>query len=218
MHRFFPLFLVTAFIGARAIAGASDLEKIESFLEANCFECHDDTVSKGGLNLFELDPESISGLSDVDRWTHIFDRVKNGEMPPEKKREDLKRETVNSFLLALTPQLKQADKELREVVQRRLNRTEYEHTMQDLLGIDIDLQPLLPPDQKAGGFDNNGAALAISSELVESYLQAARLALDAALVDGPAPKQEPSSMISLKNRNHILESNTNTSTASSSLT
>ncbi len=185
-----PLILLTALLSVGAIDGDAAPSDIESFFETHCFECHDDDVSKGGLNLYELDPASISGPTQVGRWTHIFDRVKNGEMPPEKKRENLTAENVDSFLLALTPRLDRADRELREVVQRRLNRIEYEHTMHDLLRIDVDLKQHLPPDQQAGGFDNNGAALAISSELIESYLKAARIALDAALVDGPRPETE----------------------------
>ena len=190
MLRYFPPILLTAFLSVGAIAGETGLSTLQNFLESHCFECHDDDLSKGGLNLYELDPGSIAGLGEVDRWTHIFDRVKNGEMPPEKKREKLSAKDVDSFLLALTPRLDQADLELREVVQRRLNRIEYEHTMQDLLGIDTDLKQHLPADQKAGGFDNNGSALAISSELIESYLKTARIALDAALIDGPRPETE----------------------------
>ena len=42
------------------------------------------------------------------------------------------------------------------VVLRRLNRVEYENTVRDLLGVDIDLKELLPLDSSANGFDNVG--------------------------------------------------------------
>lgn len=190
MPRLLPVILLTASLSGGAVVGDNELSNLEGFIESHCVECHDDDISKGGLNLYELDPGSISGLRETGQWTHIFDRVKNGEMPPEKKRDDLSAEDVALFLKTLTPRLEKADRELREVVQRRLNRIEYEHTMQDLLGIDIELKQHLPPDQKAGGFDNNGSALAISSELIESYLRTARIALDAALVEGPRPETE----------------------------
>lgn len=188
MLRSFALVLFVASLRPEVISKDLATSEIEGFFESHCFECHDDEISKGGLNLYELESGSISGLAEVDRWTHIFDRVKNGEMPPEKKQKNLSSEAVDTFLSSLTPPLNEADQKLREVVQRRLNRVEYEHSMHDLLGIDIKLKDLLPPDQKAGGFDNNGAALAISSELIESYLQAARLALDEALKNGPRPE------------------------------
>ena len=42
------------------------------------------------------------------------------------------------------------------VVLRRLNRVEYENTVRDLLGVDVDLKELLPSDSSADGFDNVG--------------------------------------------------------------
>lgn len=38
-----------------------------------------------------------------------------------------------------------------------MNRTEYEHTVQDLLGIDTPLKDLLPEDGSVQGFDNVAA-------------------------------------------------------------
>ena len=74
------------------------------------------------------------------------------------------------------------------VVLRRLNRTEYENTVRDLLGIDVDLKDLLPLDSSAGGFDNVGEALHTSSFLMERYLDAADKALSVAIANLPQPK------------------------------
>lgn len=158
------------------------------FLEKHCAECHDDTVKQGGLDLFSL-PDVIEGAHLVDVWTRIHDRVSHGEMPPEKKPVPDAAE-IENFLAALNPGLMSGDRELREVALRRLNRVEYENTIRDMLDIEVDLAHLLPEDQKAGGFDNNGEALAISAELIERYLEAARLALDHAIVHGEAPTSQ----------------------------
>lgn len=160
----------------------------KAFFGKYCVECHSEDFSEAGLDL-----ESLTGdLSDkprVDRWTLIYDRVSRGEMPPESEsRPDAN--DRREFLAAIAPPLKQADRQLREVVQRRLNREEYQNTVRDLLKIDIDLKSLLPEDQQAGGFDNNGEALAISAELMTQYLKAAETALDAAIVHGDQPKQQ----------------------------
>src|SRR5205807_6440161 len=56
------------------------------------------------------------------------------------------------------------------VVLRRLNRVEYENTVRDLLGVEIDLKEMLPLDTSAHGFDNIGDALHVSSFLMERYL------------------------------------------------
>ncbi|MCX7418402.1 MAG: DUF1592 domain-containing protein [Planctomycetia bacterium] len=73
------------------------------------------------------------------------------------------------------------------VVLRRLNRTEYQNTVRDLLGIDVDLKELLPLDSSAGGFDNVGEALHISSFLMDRYLEAADKALSIAIANLPQP-------------------------------
>jgi hypothetical protein len=73
-------------------------------------------------------------------------------------------------------------------VMRRLNRVEYENTVRDLLGVEIDLKDLLPVDASAHGFDNGGEALHSSSFLMERYLDAADAALNAAIADGPKPQ------------------------------
>ena len=48
---------------------------------------------------------------------------------------------------------------------RRLNRAEYENTVRDLLGVDVDLKDLLPADTSTSGFDNSAEALHVSSYL-----------------------------------------------------
>jgi hypothetical protein len=73
------------------------------------------------------------------------------------------------------------------VVLRRLNRTEYENTVRDLLGVQVDLKDLLPLDSTAHGFDNIGEALHASSFLMDKYLEAADAALTVAIANGPQP-------------------------------
>ncbi len=72
-------------------------------------------------------------------------------------------------------------------VLRRLNRTEYQNTIRDLLGINADLTELLPMDSSAGGFDNVGEALHTSSFLMDRYLDAADTALSVAIANLPQP-------------------------------
>src|SRR5262249_36633708 len=73
------------------------------------------------------------------------------------------------------------------VVLRRLNRVEYENTVRDLLGVEIDLQEMLPLDTSAHGFDNIGEALHVSSFLMDRYLDAADAALNIAIANLPQP-------------------------------
>ena len=54
-----------------------------------------------------------------------------------------------------------------------MNRTEYENTLHDLLGISVGLKELLPEDATVAGFDNVGAGLGISASHLVRYQRAA---------------------------------------------
>jgi len=168
----------------------ADLKKLNTkavgFFENHCFECHDEDSKKGDLNLYEL-ALKLDTEQQTHQWAKVFEKIESGEMPPaKKKRPD---PTAKSkFLSDLETPLTEADLKFRQVVFRRLNRIEYENTIHDLFGIDVDLADHLPEDTQAHGFDNNGGALAVSTELITAYLQTADLALDA--VFGPEIKPE----------------------------
>ncbi|HEV7404287.1 MAG TPA: DUF1592 domain-containing protein, partial [Chthoniobacteraceae bacterium] len=159
-----------------------------AFFEKHCLDCHETGTTKGGLDLEKID-FTLREPAAIDAWIHIYDRIAKGEMPPAKKPRPAQAE-VAAVLAAIQPRLVLADRGRREVVQRRLNRAEYEATVQQLLGIDIELTRFLTQDQTAGGFDTNGEALAISTEAMQGYVEAARAAIDAAIVTTPRPKEE----------------------------
>ncbi|MEM7010403.1 MAG: DUF1592 domain-containing protein [Verrucomicrobiota bacterium] len=170
------VFWVVAFMPA---ASAIDQQLLTPFLENHCFECHDDVTAEGGLNLLDLSTD----LSDEDllrHWVTVHDRIRDGEMPPKNKPRPGDAE-VRQLLEGLSGRLTEADRGRRSVVLRRLNREEYENTVNDLLGIEAELQAYLPEDTEHDGFDNVGSALGVSAELLEQYLVAADAALDEAI-------------------------------------
>jgi mono/diheme cytochrome c family protein len=181
-----------ALLAMSAAGTAADVEGLRktaaAFFEKHCLDCHESGTTKGGLNLEKVDA-AMTAAGQTEMWAHIYDRLAHGEMPPAKKPQPSRAE-VEALLAQIRPRLMETDRARREVVQRRLNRTEYENTVRDLLAIDIDLKQYLPEDQQAGGFDNNGDALALSTEQMQGYLAAARAALDAAIVTGEQPKTE----------------------------
>lgn len=183
-----PAFL--AFLGALSVQAAADDTRLDPrplqpFLRKYCADCHLEGASKGGLDLAAL-PADLKDAETLRRWVRLYDRIRSGEMPPPKKERAGVDET-HAFLTTLGAGLTRADLARRKVVLRRLNRAEYENTVRELFSVHADVRDLLPEDASLHGFDTMGEALAASAELVQAYLQAADLVLDAAY----GPEKEP---------------------------
>ena len=173
-------------VGATRVSAA---EAAGDFIEEHCVECHDADAKKGGLDLSALSRD-FNDPTAFAEWVKVHDRVRDGEMPPKKKARP-PQERATAFLTQLDGSLSAASaahaaREGRTVL-RRLNRVEYENTVHDLLGIEVNLKESLPEDATAFGFDNIGTALRLSPVQMERYLQAADVALDAAIVTRPKP-------------------------------
>ena len=162
---------------------------IRPFLAKHCFDCHGSEKPKGDLRLDRLSAD-LSDAAAREAWTAVVERLEAGEMPPKEKPRPAEQD-VKQVLLVIKPPLAAAIASDRarqgRTVLRRLNRVEYQNTIRDLLGIQLNLKDLLPQDSSANGFDNSGAALHTSSFLMEKYLDAADAALNAAIANSPQP-------------------------------
>jgi hypothetical protein len=143
-------------------------------LENYCYDCHGDGSSKGGVALDELTtPQHI--LENPTFWLKVLRNMRSQIMPPSGKPEPKMEE-----MLALENWIKTAafglDPEHPDpgrVTVRHLNRTEYRNTIRDLLGVDIDVDVALLPDDVGYGFDNIGDVLSISPIRMERFVEAA---------------------------------------------
>lgn len=170
--------------------GATPASPIGAFLEKHCYDCHDGTTKKGGLDLEKLAPD-FGTRAERMRWTQVFDRLEQGEMPPAKKPQPGAAER-KAALQWIGSNVYQADVRAHaaegRALSRRLNREEYQNTIRDLLFVDVDVKKMLPEDGSYGGFDNVDLALDTSAAHLEVYLQAADVALKAALAQGARPE------------------------------
>jgi len=76
-----------------------------------------------------------------------------------------------------------------EITLRRLNRREYQNTLESLLGFRPDVSNL-PADDSTGGFDTAGASLFFSADQFEQYRATATAALKIALSDRKKPRSQ----------------------------
>ncbi|MEQ1859641.1 MAG: DUF1592 domain-containing protein [Chthoniobacteraceae bacterium] len=176
------VFIALLLSGALSAVVAAPPKPLADFLEKHCFDCHDADVSKGDLNLADLSFDPAK-LSSFEKWQRVFERVRDDEMPPAKKPRPAKR-ARESFLASLEKPLVATD--LAEIAaqgrvrSRRLTRVEYEHTIHDLLGIEIPLKDLLPEDPSAHGFETVAKGQQLSHHQLARYLDVADLALEEA--------------------------------------
>ncbi len=179
-----------AVIAATRANSADFPQPARAFIDAHCIDCHNADSKKGGLNFDALSTQLDDAAIEA-KWTLAFDRVQRGEMPPPKEEKPPASER-DAYLRALGDFLSRHDAARKgatgRVVLRRLNRAEYENTVHDLLAIDTSLAELLPEDASAHGFDNVSEGLRLSSSQIESYLNAADKALDAAINFRPEPQ------------------------------
>ena len=187
---------------ALSLQGA--LPSIQPFLDQHCMDCHDRDVKKGDLELSSLSTDGDDATA-LKKWVRVFDRVAAGEMPPPKKKQPAQ-EAVQDFMAALGSDLVHQSKAQKGTVLRRLNRREYQNTINDLLGVNVNVIDSLPEDGRAKGFDNIGEALSISGIQMQRYMEAAELAINAALYQEARPKliKQSATLDSERNRKDTI--------------
>lgn len=175
---------------------ATYTHRIRPILQKYCFACHGGTKPKGDLRLDTLVPDFRTSKT-ATTWKEVRDRVAGqtaDAMPPKEKpqpsAEEVKalRDWIGTGLTAAAAADAASQAAEGRAQMRRLNRVEHNNTLRDLLGISVDLKPLLPEDEAIAGFDNVGAGLQITRIHHERYLEAAEAALNAAIVQGAQPK------------------------------
>lgn len=174
----------------KALAGQWDKE-IHPLVENYCFSCHGDGSHKGDLAI-----DKYPAIADMQQhrevWKRVRDHLKNQLMPPldEDQPTADERKKILAWIEAAVFPVDPAHPDPGRVTLRRLNRVEYQNTLRDLLGVKVNVMDLIPPDDSGYGFDNIGDVLTLSPAHLERYLEAARVALDKAVVPGKMPPPE----------------------------
>jgi hypothetical protein len=148
-------------------------------IQTYCVGCHNSKAKVAGLAFDSMSPDKIA--EDAKTWEAAIRKLRGGLMPPPgAKHPD--GQAVVSLISWLEKEIDTAATDSRpgRVSLRRLNRREYAYVIQDLVGLKVDAEKLLPLDDRKGNFDNNGAGLQVSPAFINQYLFAAReIALEA---------------------------------------
>ena len=177
---------------AQSLSAGEVPGEVQAFFEKHCFECHDQQSKKGGMDLTSQALDLVDTTTFL-RWVRLHDRVQSDEMPPKDSprpgAEEIKPvlEWLSQTLSA--EELQWREKNGRSVV-RRMNRTEFENTLRDLLDVPwIEVQESLPDDGRADGYTKTAAALDVSPVLLAKYAEAIDKALDAAVAKWSVPPE-----------------------------
>lgn len=156
--------------------GTRDVEEsaILAVVEQYCISCHNAQENKGGMDLDAFRWDDVQNHPEL--WETVFTRLQSRQMPPpDRKRPD--EATYAAIVADLSKTLDEAarrdPKPGRTETFRRLNRTEYQNAIRDLLALEIDAANLLPKDEESHGFDNVTVGV-LSPSLLDRYISAAQ--------------------------------------------
>ena len=146
------------------------------FFATHCHDCHSGETKEGGLDLTALGSD-LDSPATFAKWERIYDRIQAGEMPPPStpRIPDAER---TAFARELAARLTSSHQARKGTVLRRLNRREYQNTINDLMGTNLKLAELLPEDGRSHEFDNIGESLSLSMVQIQRYMEGATKALD----------------------------------------
>ena len=155
-------------------AAATGSDSRQALLKRYCITCHNERLKTGNLALDALDLSNVGAHAPV--WEKVVRKLRAGVMPPAGRPRPDEATTTRSSRGWKGSSIRRRPRPDpgRTETFHRLNRTEYQNAIRDLLSIDMDIADLLPADDSSYGFDNIAGVLHISPALMERYLSAAK--------------------------------------------
>ena len=154
-----------------------------------CVVCHNQTLNTAGLALDAMDVTEPSANSEV--WERVIQKLRTRTMPPGgmPRPDDASYDAVAAWLETDIDRAWAASPNPGRInAVHRVNRTEYNNAIRDLLALNLDVRALLPGDETAdGSFDNFAELLSVSTSHLERYMTVARQVTRLAVGLPPAP-------------------------------
>ena len=155
-------------------------EQARKTLDTYCIGCHNEKAKAGGVAFDALPLDAIHVHADV--WEKALRKLRGRQMPPPGSRQPDQKE-IDAFITWMEAELDgpptgghSGRRVAGHVPIQRLTRTEFGTAVNDLLGIELDAEALLPAEIEVHGFDTIAAALSVSPAFLDQYVAAARFA------------------------------------------
>jgi hypothetical protein len=158
---------------------------VKPFVGKYCVGCHSGAQPTG-----QFDLKSYTSMDqvkeDFPRWSLLADRLTNHEMPPKPNAQP-PQEAIDQIVAFVqdvrAEEIQRLGGDPGIVLARRLSNAEYDNTIRDLTGQDMQVARQFPVDPaNTAGFDNSGETLTMSPALLNKYLQGARQIADHAVL------------------------------------
>ncbi len=186
-HRSSILLTLCCFALPGVAAEAPNLQQfgpqIRPLVQQYCVKCHGGEQTKGDVNLKEYERVGQT-LKDMKVWKRALEQVEHGDMPPDDapqpKPEEKALLTSWVKMMVTSVESGRLGKDPGRTTLRRLNRNEYNNTIQDLFGLKIRPADAFPADGSGGaGFDNNADTLFLPTVLMEKVFDASGQIMEA---------------------------------------
>lgn len=161
---------------------------VRTILEQNCVGCHSTEDANGGVDV-SIAHNAVDVYRQGRTWNKVIRAARDRQMPPasEAQPSDAERQRLIEWVQSSIRSVAcDAPPDPGWVTVRRLNRVEYQNTIRDLFGLDVDAGKDLPSDPAGDGFDNQGDTLFIPPVLMEKYLDTTKRILSSVFADPAA--------------------------------
>ncbi|MDQ1469044.1 MAG: hypothetical protein QOJ99_524, partial [Bryobacterales bacterium] len=150
---------------------------VRPFVNKYCVGCHSGDSAAANLDL-KAYATADSVIKDHPRWAVVLDKLSAQQMPPKQvpqPTEEARKQVIDWIQAVRSDEARKNAGDPGPVLARRLSNAEYNYTIRDLTGVDIQPTREFPVDPaNPAGFDNSGESLSMSPALMKKYLQAAR--------------------------------------------
>ena len=180
-------------------------DELTAVVRQYCVVCHNDVMLTGNLTLSEFDVAEAPRMAVTAEKMIV--KLRAGMMPlpgaPRPSADTLL--ALVETLETLIDEAAEADPNPGIRTFQRLNRAEYESSIEDLLGLVIDAGDYLPLDTKSANFDNIADVQMLSPTLLNAYLAAAGEVSRLAVGDADASPSEATYTVSrwASQREHV---------------
>jgi hypothetical protein len=174
-------------LGSPYAHGGVSGEALTAVVQRVCVICHNDRLQTGNLSLAAFDVAQAPAQAETAE--KVIRKLRAGMMPPP----GLPRPGGDTLALLAAELEARVDAAAAARPNpggrtfQRLNRAEYESSIREVVGLEVNAGDYLPLDTKSANFDNIADVQLLSPTLLEAYLKAAAEISRLAVGDPDAP-------------------------------